>query len=75
MIYQVDWEEIMKIIVLLPICIAVIGLLFIEIQAGWITKEVLIITLFSWVCLVIGYYWGKFQRIKELSSKQEDLNE
>jgi hypothetical protein len=70
MIYQVDWEELMKMILLLPICIAVIGLLFIEIQAGWITKEVLIITLFSWVCLVIGYYWGKSQRIKELSSKQ-----
>ena len=57
--YQVDWEELMKSIVILPLIIAVVGALYLEIEAGWITKEVLLITLISWITLIIGYYWGK----------------
>jgi len=59
--YQVDWEELMKSIVVLPLMIAVVGALYLEIEAGWITKEVLLISLISWVTLIIGYYWGKSQ--------------
>ena len=59
--YQVDWEELMKSIVILPLIIAVVGALYLEIEAGWITKEVLLITLISWITLIIGYYWGKMK--------------
>jgi hypothetical protein len=68
--YQVDWEELMKSIVILPLIIAVVGVLYLEIQAGWITKEVLLVTLISWTTLVIGYYWGKNQE-KQLTTKEE----
>ena len=59
--YQVDWEELMKSIFIMPFIIVVVGALCLEIQAGWITKEVLLITLISWITLIIGYYWGKSQ--------------
>lgn len=62
----VDWEELMKLIVVLPLIIVVVGVLFLEIEAGWITEEVLLITLISWITLIIGYYWGKRQLKQKL---------
>jgi len=59
--YQVDLEELIKIIIVLPLMITIVGVLSLEIEAGWITKEVLLITLISWITLIIGYYWGKRQ--------------
>ena len=56
---MINWEELMKSIIILPLIIAVVGSLYLEIQAGWITKETLLITLISWVSLIIGYFWGK----------------
>lgn len=57
--YQVDWEKLMQIIVVLPLIIAIVGVLYLQIQEGWITKQVLFVTLISYITLIIGYYWGK----------------
>lgn len=60
-----DYQELAKLFLYLPFVIATVGALYLEFSAGWITYNVIITTLISFITLVIGYYWGKIQKQEE----------
>ena len=68
---MIDWEEVMKVVIVLPIYIAFLGIFMIMFDEVLFNKEVLLIILCSWMCLVIGYYWRKRVGLKKQLTNSE----
>lgn len=49
----------LKLILILPIILATTILLLLLSSHNLITIQVIVASVISWICLVIGYYWGK----------------
>ena len=62
---MIDYNELAKLFIFLPIELAVIGILYLEFVFGWITFQVIISSLIAWISLVIGYYLGKLTKNKK----------